>query len=426
MDRTRWVDGKELRCGFTTGSCAAAAAKAACLLLFGGAESASLREVEIHTPEGVSLSLPLETIRFSPVTAEISEMSEAADTAQLAAAGRKSHEIFPGEVSVSVIKDAGDDPDITDGLSIVASVRALAAAPDSLPQVIIDGGEGVGRVSKAGLDQPVGAAAINSVPRQMIETAVREAMKSCAVHVNVHVIISIPGGEAVAAKTFNPRLGIIGGLSILGTKGIVEPMSSAAIRDTVRTEIKQAKAEGHDRFFLVPGNYGENFIRQQLKLTGARVIQCSNWIGDALEFSATVGFRRLFLVGHIGKMVKLGLGMPNTHSNQGDGRIEFLLMAALRAGADLETLKKISACTMTDAALELLYQAGQLEGAMAMLRERIEDFLERRMPGDMEMAFMVFTKDPKLPSILCKSRNADDVLKLWQSQLQAPGQGSCE
>lgn len=242
----------------------------------------------------------------------------------------------------------------------------------------------------------------------------------------MHVIISIPGGEAVAAKTFNPRLGIIGGLSILGTKGIVEPMSSAAIRDTVRTEIKQAKAEGHDRFFLVPGNYGENFIRQQLKLTGARVIQCSNWIGDALEFSATVGFRRLFLVGHIGKMVKLGIGMPNTHSNQGDGRIEFLLMAALRAGADLETLKKISACTMTDAALELLYQAGQLEGAMAMLRERIEDFLERRMPGDMEMAFMVFTKDPKLPSILCKSRNADDVLKLWQSQLQAPGQGSCE
>lgn len=391
MDRYKNLAGKLLRYGYTTGSCATGAAKAACLMLF-APDSPDLTEITIALPDGSDLCLPL---------AKVQRQKES--------------------VTCAVQKDGGDDPDVTDGYNIYATVSPLPPAPPSAlakapgENIVIVGGEGVGRVTKAGLDQPVGEAAINSVPRRMIKAAVAEALALTGAQQGVKVVISVPGGEELAAKTFNPRLGITGGISIIGTTGLVEPMSAAAIRDTIRLEIAQLAARGSDQLLLVPGNYGRDFARDHLHLDLKDLVVCSNWLGDALDTAASQGIEKILLVGHIGKLVKLGLGMPNTHSDYGDGRMEMLVFAALQAGADLDTLQAVSHCVMTDAALLILERAGYLAASMAILGERIQAFLDRRLPGSVQAAFICFTKSPDLgQGILSQSPDAEELRKLWE------------
>ena len=201
-------DGKRLRLGYTTGSCAAAAAKAAAWMLLTGRRKET---ITLDTPKGIRLELA------------VREITMHADS-----------------VSCAIEKDSGDDPDVTKGTLIFASVRRTDE-----PGVHIDGGEGVGRVTKRGLDQPVGNAAINSVPRQMIRENVEEVMALTDSSGGLDVVISAPEGETLAKKTFNPRLGIVGGISILGTTGIVEPMSEAALVETIRVELRQRRAMGN-------------------------------------------------------------------------------------------------------------------------------------------------------------------------------------
>ena len=278
-------DGKKLQFGYTTGTCAAAAAKAATLLLLTGRVPET---VHILTPKGIALDLEV----LEPRRAE-------------------------GAASCAIQKYSGDDPDVTNGILVFAKVRAR---PE--PGILIDGGVGVGRVTKPGLKQAIGEAAINPVPREMIRLAAEEALDECGQVTGLSIIISVPEGVEIAQKTFNPRLGIEGGISILGTSGIVEPMSEDALVESIELEIRQKHALGRKRLFITPGNYGADFAKAVCSMDETELVKCSNYIGRTLDIAAAEGFREVLLIGHVGKLVKLSGGIMNTHSREGDGRAE--------------------------------------------------------------------------------------------------------
>lgn len=377
MDVFRNINGKLLRCGYTTGSCAAAAAKGATEMLLC---QSLVGTVSLDTPKGLPLSLMLEDCSFT------------ADRARCA-----------------VCKDAGDDPDVTSGILVYATVRKTLGKG-----VTIDGGEGVGRVTKPGLDQPIGAAAINSTPRRMITQAVESVCRARGYEGGMEVIISVPEGEALASRTFNPRMGIQGGISILGTSGIVEPMSNQALVDTITLELRQLAAAGERHLLLSPGNYGRDFARDKLGLDVTHCVSCANFIGDAIDAAVSCGFRHILLVGHIGKLVKLGIGQTNTHSASGDGRMETLLTCALPHTDDISLLRAIADCATTDAALTLLQAAGIKDAVMTTLGARIEDTLRRRVPCDVTVGYLMFTNRADLGGVLIQSDNASKLMYHWR------------
>lgn len=363
-------DGKRLRLGYTTGSCAAAAAKAAAWMLLTGRRKET---ITLDTPKGIRLELA------------VREITMRADS-----------------VSCAIEKDSGDDPDVTKGTLIFASVRRTDE-----PGVHIDGGKGVGRVTKRGLDQPVGNAAINSVPRQMIRENVEEVMALTDFSGGLDVVISAPGGETLAKKTFNPRLGIVGGISILGTTGIVEPMSEAALVETIRVELRQRRAMGKEYALLTPGNYGSDFIRQNLDVDLNTAVQVSNFLGDALDICRALGFRGALLVGHVGKLVKTAGGMMNTHSKYGDCRMEILAAHAAAAGVDAEHICEILDCAACDDAVRILRECGRDAPALARVTERALFHLSHRADG-MEIGLLMFSKEY---GVLGQSENAPALLK---------------
>lgn len=363
--------GKRLRLGYTTGSCAAAAAKAAAYMLLTGRR---LDRVEFSTPGGIRLTLPVEEIR-----------TEA------------------GSASCAVRKDGGDDPDVTTGTLIFASVSRRDE-----PGVAIDGGPGVGRVTKPGLDQPVGAAAINSVPRRMIREGVEEVRRLAEDGGGLSVVISVPGGEELAKKTFNPRLGIVGGISIIGTTGIVEPMSERAIIETIRVELRQRRESGAAYALLTPGNYGSDFIRDGLGIDPAIAVQTSNFIGDAIDICRELGFRGALLAGHVGKLVKLAGGMLNTHSQYGDCRMELIAAHAAAEGLAAARIGEVLQCVSCDDALRVLREAGLRERTMERLMGRIAFHLRARAGEAMETGAITFSK---VYGELCRTANAKALIR---------------
>ena len=347
-------DGKRLHFGFTTGTCAAAAAKAATILLL---SDTAPQTVSIRTPKGIDLTLPV----LEPVRGD-------------------------GFASCAIRKDAGDDPDVTDGVLVYARVSKRAQ-----PGIAIDGGVGVGRVTKPGLKQAIGEAAINPVPREMIRLAIEQVAKDYDGEGGFSAVISVPAGVALAEKTFNPRLGIEGGISILGTSGIVEPMSEDALIDSIALEIRQKRALGESLLILTPGNYGADFLRERYGVPDERIVKCSNYIGKALDAAIDAGFGRVLLAGHIGKLVKLSGGMMNTHSREGDCRAELMAAAALLAGADADTARTVLDCVTTDEMLRILEEQGLLEPTMDVVKRRIEFALHARVKGRIETGVIVFT-----------------------------------
>lgn len=306
--------GKQLRCGYTTGSCAAAAAKAAALMLHTG----SIPEfVDLDTPAGVALRLKVE----HPV-------------------------LEPGYASCGIIKDAGDDPDVTDGLEIAAQVSKRQDG-----EIVIDGGEGVGRITRAGFWGQVGAAAINPVPRQMIQ----QEVASIAGH-GWNILISAPGGEQIAQKTFNPQLGIEGGISIIGTTGIVEPMSDDALKKTIYLTIDAIHENGAREILLLLGNYGERMLKE-LPLQVSQV-KVSNFIGDAVLYCYHKGFKKITLLGHIGKLCKLAIGVFNTHSKICDARMEAFVYYLALEGAPQHLLQQVNACKTSEEVVQLIQENG--------------------------------------------------------------------
>lgn len=349
-------DGKQLRLGYTTGSCAAAAAKAAAWMLLSGKEKDS---VSLLTPKGIALHLQVEKITFG--------------------------ENF---VSCAIEKDSGDDPDVTKGALIFAEVRKT-----DIPGITIDGGFGVGRVTKPGLDQPVGNAAINSVPRRMISENVQEVMDTWEYPGGLSVTISVPLGQELAKKTFNPRLGIVGGISILGTTGIVEPMSETALIETIRVELTQKRANGADYVLLTPGNYGAEFIRDVLKLDPNLAVQTSNFIGDSIDICKELGFRGALLIGHIGKLVKLGGNMMNTHSKYGDCRLPILASCAGAEGLPPAQIARMLECVSCDDGLKILTEENLVQPTMRRLIFAIHYNLQYRAGDALEMGCATFSKE---------------------------------
>lgn len=369
------VGRQKLRCGYTTGTCAAAAAAGAAARLLTGE---TLPAVRIITPAGVA------------VEAELLQ-----------------HAAGEGWAACAVRKDGGDDPDVTDGALIFARVERT-----DTPGIIIDGGEGVGRVTLPGLDQPVGAAAINSTPRRMIGEQMEAVMAKAGYTGGLRAVISVPEGEALAKRTFNPRLGIVGGISILGTSGIVKPMSEAALLDSLYLEMDQRRAAGTEDLLLTPGNYGESFAREVLGLNLDRWCMCSNYLGAAIDHAAGAGFRSVLVVGHLGKLIKAAAGCMNTHSKTADARRETLTAHAALAGADRALLRALFDSPTTDAGVELLKQAGLLEPVMASIGEALDGQLKRRAGEGLTIEALFFSNQY---GILGKTPGAERLLALHRA-----------
>lgn len=391
-----------MRYGFTTGSCAAAAAKAAAYMLLTGRKKT---EITIETPKGIPYNARLLDIR------------------------RGEH-----EVSCAVEKDGGDDPDITTGTWIYAKVsyeeqvyskegtsrgtgKEEGLHQEAGQRICIEGGLGIGKVTRPGLDQPVGNAAINHVPREMIQKEVMEVCDLADYKGCLKIEISVPKGERLSKQTFNPRLGIVGGISILGTTGIVEPMSSRAILKTIKAELSQRRAEGFDYIAVSPGNYGLEFMKKTYGYDLDRSVKCGNFIGETIDMAVELGFQKLILTGHIGKLIKVAGGIMNTHSREADGRMELLTAFSVREHLDLEQANRILECAATEEALDILKESKKLQAVMDYVVERICFYLGKRAKGQLEIDCILYANEF---GELAKSKGAEEWFILLGQEQERP------
>ena len=345
---------KKMRFGYTTGSCAAAACKGAAEILLGG----KLQEtVTLMTPKGILLTLELKDIQ-----------------------------IETDKVTCAIRKDAGDDPDTTNGILVYATVEKTKEQG-----ITLDGGIGVGRVTKAGLSQKIGEAAINPVPKSMILRAATEIAEKYDYEGGLKIIIAVPEGVEIGKKTFNPRLGIVGGISILGTSGIVEPMSEAALVQSIRVEMKQHFSQGEEYLLVTPGNYGADYLREHMDLPYEKNIKCSNYVGETIDMAIDMGVKGILFIAHIGKFVKVAAGIMNTHSHSADARMEVLASNAIRAGAPLECAKEILNASTTDEALDILNRYQMTQGTMKEVLDRIQFYLNHRSYEQILLGAVVFS-----------------------------------
>lgn len=355
-----------LKSGYTTGTCAAIAAKAAMRMLL---TQSDVKSEFVITPGGRRIETDI------------------------------LNTYMRGKTAVCAVKKySGDDPDITNGILVYAKAALKKSG------ITVDGGEGVGRVTKPGLNQPVGAAAINSVPRRMISDAVEAVMDELGAECGADITIFVPDGAELAKKTFNPRLGIEGGISILGTSGIVEPMSTRAVIETIAAELNFKRSNGHDYAIIVPGNYGREFVMDNLGIDIDGAVKCSNYIGEALDIAAEKNFCGVLLTGHAGKLVKLAAGIMNTHSSVADGRMEIFCANAALCGAPIDALERIESSITTDDAISVLKEYGIFDDVMKRIGERIDFHLNKRCGGDIKYAFMMFSN---LHGELCRGGDAE-------------------
>lgn len=420
---------KRLRLGITTGTCSAAAAQAAAMQLLLGVES---HAVTLRTPKGMTVSVPVYLLESD---------------------SRKA--------SYKVVKDSGDDPDVTNGTDVCVTVefvkqrvceqtdgsvepdgsekpdrsvkpdgnvescirsnshgsqdRSCAFTSESFPYLTLDGGIGIGRVTKEGLEQAVGQAAINRVPRQMIFAAVADVCEKANVCEPLHITVWMPEGETLAKRTFNPKLGIEGGLSILGTSGILEPMSEQAIVATIETEIRQLHAVGEEKVLVTPGNYGQAYASEYLGLDLAKSVKSSNYIGDTIDLAISYGMKDFLLVGNIGKLVKLAAGIFNTHSKVADGRGEIFAVHAAMAGAGANVVQEIYNCINTDRMLDVVEREGLREDVMQSILAAIEKHVDDRIGDAMRFGVIVFSEKY---GYLGQTSDADKVLDVFRVKQQ--------
>ena len=381
--------------GFTTGSCASAAARGAVHMLLTGEIA---EKMTIMTPAGIEYEAPLLDIN-----------------------------VTEDQAWCAVKKISGDDPDVTAGMLIYARASyedfedgcggadsEKVTAYDE--KVVICAGFGIGRVTKPGLSVAVGRPAINPVPLKMIRNEVLEECDINGYDGRIFVQIYAPEGKERAKKTFNERLGIEGGISIIGTSGIVEPMSLSAIKETIRLELNQKCKLGFRQVALTFGNYGRDYMKERYGYDLDISVKISNFVGDALDMAMDMGFDHVLLTGHIGKMVKLAGGIMNTHSSYADCRMELLAGAAMFAGGDRDKIRDILDCVSTDAALDILSREGILDETMAVLGEWIGKHLEKKVNGRMKIDHIVYSNER---GELIKSKGADEWFISWE---QAAGQ----
>lgn len=371
---------KKMRYGYTTGSCAAAAAKGAVEILLGNKK---IQQVELMTPKGILLNL------------ELLHISQG-----------------DGWVSCAVKKDGGDDPDVTNGLEIY-----VKAQKTEIPGIRLEGGQGVGRVTKKGLEQPVGSPAINKVPRSMILKETGEICSQTGYKGGLLLTVSVPGGAEAGARTFNPRLGIQGGISILGTSGIVEPMSEDALIKSIEIEMRQKVENGAEYLLITPGNYGAAYLKEHMELPFEESMKCSNYIGETLDMALDMGVKGILFVSHIGKFVKVAGGIMNTHSRCADSRAELLAANAIRAGISMDGVKEILDTITTDEALSVILRENLLEPLMKELTDRILYYLNHRTYNRMLLGAVVFSNEY---GYLGETKNTRELIRLIKDQYKKP------
>lgn len=445
---------KRLQCGYTTGSCATAASMAAASMLLG---RKLCKEVQLTTPRGIKLLLETEFPKLEENAASCAVRKFGGDDPDatdglliFARAERVNCDSMPEKMAASG-KDGSTEKKetgmITDGSSEEPQKKEAAQSIESgaidsqtdgneIPdaqrkdnlcaEVEIDGGKGVGRVTKPGLEQPVGAAAINRVPRQMIREGVQSVCAQYGYHGKIRIIISVQGGEEVGKRTFNPHLGIEGGISILGTSGIVVPMSEQALIESIRIEMRQKVKSGETYLLITPGNYGADFLKKEWAqrdivkflsrmeyLRPEDSMKCSNYVGETLDMAVELGVKGILFVSHIGKFVKVSGGIMNTHSAHADCRAELMAAQAVRAGADLETAQQLLASNTTDEALEILQPTGLLKKTMEIMIGRIEKHLQKHCIGQLQTEVVLFSNQF---GYLGRSKGADELLEKMEAE----------
>lgn len=354
-------NGKKLKTGITTGTCATACATAAFKMIM---KKDHIKSISIKLPSGETKNIDI-----------------------------YKSELYENRAICVVKKYSGDDPDITDKILICVEVTLTGTA-----DINIDGGIGVGRVTQKGLDQDVGKAAINSVPRRMISENIEAIMTEYNYKKGVNVIVSVPNGEEIARKTFNSQLGIINGISIIGTTGIVEPMSEKALVDSLKVEMKVIKEKGYKNIIAYPGNYAKKFINENNSIKKLNIsvnkenhIKFSNFLGEVLEFALELEFEEILIVGHIGKMVKVAGGMMNTHSNNGDFRMEMIACYAALYGASSKIVSNILSSVTTEHALEILEQEKIQEKVIKKIQEKAIFYINKKVDNKIKSNLIIYS-----------------------------------
>ncbi|MGL5312745.1 MAG: cobalt-precorrin-5B (C(1))-methyltransferase CbiD [Peptostreptococcaceae bacterium] len=381
MEEYVYIDGKKYRRGYTTGSCATGAAKAATYMLL---TKKKINIINIDTPKGIPLTLNVENINLSN-----------------------------DYVECSIEKDGGDDIDATHTMHIYARAELVDKESED---IIVCGGEGIGVVTKRGLSVEVGKAAINPTPMKMINSELRKIIgdKPSDTIGNgkaLKITIFAPKGQEIAKKTFNPRLGIVGGISIIGTTGIVEPMSDEGWKKSLSIELQMKREQGLDKIILVPGNHGEQFIREQLNLDMKYVIRTSNFIGYMLKEAQRMGYKKILMAGHIGKFIKLSAGIFNTHSKVADARSEILISNLAMMKAPYEFLEQINKCLTAEEAVEIIDNSEYTDFYNIVSNKckfKVDEYL---VDEDIEVEIMMFSMDKTL---LGKSDNADSLVEVFK------------
>lgn len=373
MEEYVYIDGKKYKRGYTTGSCAAGAAKAATYMIL---TKETLETVNIDTPKGIPLNLKVENVDINNVFAQC-----------------------------SIQKDGGDDIDATHKMHIYAKAELIDSN-----EIIIDGGIGIGRVTKKGLGIEIGKAAINKTPISMIQSEVRKVIGDAK---GVKITIFAPEGETIAKKTFNPRLGIVGGISIIGTTGIVEPMSDEGWKKSLSIELEMKKAQGMDKIILVPGNHGEMFIKESLGIDSKYIVRTSNFIGYMLKEAQRIGFKKILMAGHLGKYVKIAGGIFNTHSKVADARNEILIANLALMNAPFELINKVNECLTTEEFIEILEddKYKKYKEIYNILSEKCKKRIDIYMNDDeIDIEVMIFSMEKKL---LGESKKAGDLKEVF-------------
>lgn len=363
---------RRLKCGYTTGTCATAATAACARMLLSGERTETVR---LTVPKGVDVSVSVDDIIFTEK-----------------------------EASCSVRKDGGDDIDATHGMKIFSKVSLTNSG------ISIDGGEGIGRVTKKGLDQPVGNAAINSTPRSMITKILEDISKEFGYEGGFSIMIYAPEGEEVSQRTFNSNLGIIGGISIIGTSGIVEPMSEKALVATIIKDMDVKKAEGRKVLLVVPGNYGKDFVEKMPGIDGSDAVKCSNFVGEMLDYACEIG-TDVVLVGNLGKLVKLAGGIMNTHSRNADCRMEILAANTALAGGNIETVCAVATSNTTDDALDRIAESDLVPEVTELLLKSIHRHMRHRTGGAIRTSAVMFSSKYGL---LGMTQDAEEMLESYR------------
>lgn len=378
MEEYVYIDGKKYRRGYTTGSCAAAASKASVHMLL---TKHKIDNINIDTPKGIPLTLKVKNI-----------------------------EINRNYAVCSIEKDGGDDIDATHTMDVFARAELVEKEEE---KIIVTGGIGVGIVTKKGLSVEVGKHAINPVPMKMIRSEVQKVLNAnnyIFKDKSLKITIFAPKGVEIAKKTFNPRLGIVGGISILGTTGIVEPMSEEGWKKSLSIELEMKKAQGLDKIILVPGNHGEEFVREHLNIDMHNCVRMSNFVGYMLNEAKRIGFKKILMAGHIGKFIKISAGIFNTHSKVCDARNEIMIANLALIGADLDLLNKVNECVTAEGAVEIIDQSEYTE-IYNILCDKCKEKAEQYLHNEVEVEVYMFRMDK---SLLGKSKKADLLMEAFR------------